>query len=40
MKMEHQLSAPCEGTIGEVHAGVGSAIALDAPVVTVVPTEM
>jgi acetyl-CoA/propionyl-CoA carboxylase, biotin carboxylase, biotin carboxyl carrier protein len=37
MKMEHALRAPFDGTVGEVHAVVGAAVALDAPVVAIVP---
>ena len=40
MKMEHSLTAPFDGTVADVHAAVGAAVALDAPVVTVVAADI
>ena len=40
MKMEHTLTAPFDGTVADVHAAVGAAVALDAPVVTVVAVDI
>jgi acetyl-CoA/propionyl-CoA carboxylase, biotin carboxylase, biotin carboxyl carrier protein len=37
MKMEHALTAPFDGTVGEVLVASGSQVALDAAVVTVIP---
>jgi acetyl-CoA/propionyl-CoA carboxylase, biotin carboxylase, biotin carboxyl carrier protein len=37
MKMEHVVSAPTDGVVKDLAAKAGAAVALDAPLVTVVP---
>ena len=37
MKMEHVISAPVDGVVKDLAAKAGAAVALDAPLVTVVP---
>jgi acetyl-CoA/propionyl-CoA carboxylase biotin carboxyl carrier protein len=37
MKMEHVVSAPVDGVVKDLAAKAGAAVALDAPLVTVVP---
>jgi acetyl-CoA/propionyl-CoA carboxylase biotin carboxyl carrier protein len=37
MKMEHSLTAPIAGVVETVHAPSGASVALDAPVVTIIP---
>jgi acetyl-CoA/propionyl-CoA carboxylase biotin carboxyl carrier protein len=37
MKMEHTLTAPFDGIVGEVHTSAGASVALDQPIVTIAP---
>jgi acetyl-CoA/propionyl-CoA carboxylase, biotin carboxylase, biotin carboxyl carrier protein len=39
MKMEHTLIAAIDGVVATVHAAVGQSVALDAPIITITPTE-
>ena len=39
MKMEHALTAPIDGVVDTVHVASGSQVALDQPVVTIIPAE-
>jgi acetyl-CoA/propionyl-CoA carboxylase biotin carboxyl carrier protein len=38
MKMEHVIAAPVDGVVTDLTARAGQAVALDAPLVTVVPS--
>ncbi|MAT06067.1 MAG: acetyl/propionyl-CoA carboxylase subunit alpha [Acidimicrobiaceae bacterium] len=40
MKMEHALTTPIDGTVDAVHAASGDRVALDQPIVTIVPDEI
>ena len=39
MKMEHVLTAPVAGVVTDLPAKAGATVALDAPLVTVTPSE-
>lgn len=39
MKMEHVIAAPVDGVVRDLTARAGQSVALDAPIVTVVPAS-